>query len=141
MTGHKEAQDLSQVVHDRFRRNVLRAMARMDGQLDAGYRELARVLREQFAELAVLSEDEVLDRLLLAFARAEPGRLRIIENAITDAARNGVRVTPEVFRRVFGELVEGSDEVPFDGASGSSATPKLTLRLLPGSGGSPPETD
>ncbi len=141
MSSFSDAQSLSERVHTRFRRNALRAIVKAEAHLDAAFRDLAEVLREELA-VAGLSEDQILDAMMRAFARMSPERLRRIEAAIGEAARAGVRAAPELHRRIFGANADApAAERPFVQASGSSPMQKPSLQLLPGSGGSSPATD
>lgn len=138
MTGYREAQALSEAVYGRYRKRVLRAIIESEERLDEVFRELAQRLRERLRGSG-LSEHAIHETILDAWSAVLPERQRIVAEAIREAARQGVRVSPELYRRVFGE--EALAPGPFVPASASPPTPKPLLRLVRGSGGSSPATD
>lgn len=131
-----EAEDLSLELHNVVRRRVLRRLLRSDGRISRVYREAAGRIRTRLRALS-LTEEQVAHVLAEELGAVEEALLPEVERELERAAQAG----DEAARRTLERLGPAEGGRPFASAPVSRAQQTRSLRLLPGSGGSSPETD
>ncbi len=119
MTKHERAQVTAKYIADLVRRRALAAVAAEDEALSKQYDRIAAGVRKDLRAVG-FTEKQVSDVLKKHFAETFDERVRIMETAIRNAAREGRKVDQETFDAVFGA---GDAAAPL-AASPSSAPPR-----------------
>ena len=121
MTKHERAQVTSKYIADLVRRRALAVIAKQDGVLDKQFEKIAEGIRKDLRAMGFTTK-EVAAVLKKNFSGTLEERVRIVEDAIRDAAQEGRKLDQETFDAVFGKPAEGPDARPL--ADPSSARPK-----------------
>jgi hypothetical protein len=137
------AQTLGKYVAELVRRKALAAIAEHDQELSKSYREIAEGIRRDLRATG-FTIDEVQAVLEKQFASSRNARLRIMEQAIIDAARASRTVDRDTFDAIFGtepeDLPKPEDAPrPLDRAFAPASVHVLTPRRA--SAAKPPSTD
>ena len=99
--SYDDAQTLGRYVHELVRRRALRALSEHDAALSKSYRRIAEGIRRDL-RAAGFTIEQVQAILEKHFGESFEERLRILEVAITDAAKEARTLDRETFEAIFG---------------------------------------
>lgn len=132
------ALDISRRVADLVRRRALRAILGHDEALSKVFDQVAEGIRTdlRITGYTVAQVREVLERHI---AGTSEERIKIVETAIRDAAREARVLDKETFEAIFGKEADSDENRPF--AHRSAPMHEHLIRLVSESAEKPPSTD
>lgn len=101
MTKHERAQVTAKYISDLVRRRALAAIGAQTDALDPHFDKMAEGIRKDLRALG-FTQKQVRDVIAKHFAETFDERVRIVEDAIRAAAREGRKLDAETFEAVFG---------------------------------------
>ena len=129
---HDKGEAIALAIYRRGRRNALRAVKEATDRLDALHARDAAAIKRGLSRVLLLrgvSAKQVERIVDGVFSASRPRRIKIIEQAIIQGAKEARGLDEETFRALLGDPEEAP--APFARAQSDSPRRKTPLRLLP----------